>query len=320
MLQAHHADDQLETVLLRLMRGCGVHGVCGIPEQRRLGAGVLWRPFLAVSVDLVSQAAESLEIDWIEDPSNADARLDRNYLRHTVLPLLRARWPSAAKSVATSTANFADAVSVLDREADKALDALSHTAALPIGTLLQGPRAHSRMVLHRWIRRAGLQVPSRRALDRVVDEVALAAPDASPRLMIGDRQIRRHRGALYIAPKTAAFDTRMVIDWSDKTEPLRLPTGSTLDLESVLADGLDRRFLAASWLVKFQRGGDLLKPPGRSRASVKKLLNATGIPAWERPTLPYLYVDGELAWVQGLGVELRFRGSTSSASDALDTD
>ena len=72
----------------RLVRGAGVKGLAGMPETRSLAAGRLWRPLLAEPRRALLAYAEAEGLDWIEDPSNADIRLDRNYLRHQVLPRL----------------------------------------------------------------------------------------------------------------------------------------------------------------------------------------------------------------------------------------
>ena len=177
---------------------------------------------------------------------------------------------------------------------------------IAVSTVTSRPRSEARVLLHRWITRAGLVVPSRAALDRIIDEVALAAVDAQPMLRVAGRQVRRHRGRLFIVHEPRAFDTATVLEWADPSVPLALPTGEHLHAETVLTAGLDKRFLSARWSVRFRCGSALLKPVGKSRARVKKLLNAAGIPPWERPALPHLYIDGDLAWVQGLGVDDQF--------------
>ncbi|MEX2367214.1 MAG: tRNA lysidine(34) synthetase TilS, partial [Pseudohongiellaceae bacterium] len=90
---AHHLDDQIETMLFRLLRGTGLKGLAGMPVSRPLGAGQLYRPLLALARDELEQYAIEHRLQWIEDDSNARADYDRNYLRLKVLPLLEKRWP-----------------------------------------------------------------------------------------------------------------------------------------------------------------------------------------------------------------------------------
>ncbi|MFT7219935.1 MAG: tRNA(Ile)-lysidine synthetase-like protein, partial [Candidatus Azotimanducaceae bacterium] len=99
LLQAHHADDQVETILLDVFRGGRHHGLRGMPASRKLGEAQLHRPLLDVTrSDIVQYAAEH-DLKWCEDPSNRDETIDRNYLRHTVLPLIKERFPGAASAL-----------------------------------------------------------------------------------------------------------------------------------------------------------------------------------------------------------------------------
>ncbi|NIW25096.1 MAG: tRNA lysidine(34) synthetase TilS, partial [Gammaproteobacteria bacterium] len=107
LLTAHHEDDQLETVFLRLMRGAGVRGLRGVLESGQLSAGYVGRPLLTFSKAEIVAAANHWELDWIEDPSNRDERFDRNYLRATVLPALRRRWPAVARTVTRAARQMA---------------------------------------------------------------------------------------------------------------------------------------------------------------------------------------------------------------------
>lgn len=84
---AHTADDQAETVLLRLLRGCGPDGLGGIPE--RSADGVVVRPLLGVARSQVLAYARSQGLSWREDPSNARPEFARSRLRHQWLPGLR---------------------------------------------------------------------------------------------------------------------------------------------------------------------------------------------------------------------------------------
>jgi tRNA(Ile)-lysidine synthase len=112
LLTAHHADDQLETVLLQLFRGGGLRGLAAMPRSARLGRGWHLRPLLEFERAELLAWARHERLDWIEDPSNVNARFDRNYLRHDVLPAVRARWPSVARTVARTAGYAAEAAEI----------------------------------------------------------------------------------------------------------------------------------------------------------------------------------------------------------------
>jgi tRNA(Ile)-lysidine synthase len=94
LLTAHHADDQAETVLLRILRGTGLRGLAGIPARRPLQTETLpgielRRPLLAMRASEIRRRLNSLGQRWIEDPSNSDPSVAaRNRLRQEVMPLL----------------------------------------------------------------------------------------------------------------------------------------------------------------------------------------------------------------------------------------
>ncbi|MCY2927325.1 MAG: tRNA lysidine(34) synthetase TilS, partial [Planctomycetota bacterium] len=89
---AHHADDNVETVLHRIVRGTGLRGLGGMPPARPLSPDVtLIRPLLTCRREQIEDFARSHEIAWRTDSTNADTRLARNYIRHTLLRALRDR-------------------------------------------------------------------------------------------------------------------------------------------------------------------------------------------------------------------------------------
>ena len=114
LLTAHHQDDQLETVLLQLLRGAGVAGLAAMPALAPFGRGVLVRPLLTVPRAALADWVRAQGLSWVEDESNAQLRPDRNYLRARVLPVIRARWPAAAATVARSARHLAEAQRLLD--------------------------------------------------------------------------------------------------------------------------------------------------------------------------------------------------------------
>ena len=110
LVTAQHLDDQAETLLLQLLRGSGVHGLAAMPAMTVLGAGLHQRPLLGVTRAQLRRYAESHRLDWIDDPSNTDTAFDRNYLRHEIMPRLKARWPAAGATLSRSAAHCAEAV------------------------------------------------------------------------------------------------------------------------------------------------------------------------------------------------------------------
>lgn len=138
LVTAHHADDQLETVLQHLFRGSGLAGLCGIPECRPLADGIfVARPLLQVTRDELRAYLDARELSFVTDSTNEEEFCTRNYLRLSVLPALAKRYPTAAKSAARCAATLAEDEAYLCSLADDFLAAegneprLSKLAALP---------------------------------------------------------------------------------------------------------------------------------------------------------------------------------------------
>ncbi|NDP43117.1 MAG: tRNA lysidine(34) synthetase TilS, partial [Aromatoleum sp.] len=112
---AHHADDQAETLLLQLLRGAGPQGLGAMPTLRGGGtAPALMRPLLDLPRAAIEASAAALDIQWIDDESNADTRMKRNYLRHEVAPRLAAAFPGFPATLARAAGHQAEAAMLLD--------------------------------------------------------------------------------------------------------------------------------------------------------------------------------------------------------------
>ncbi len=121
---AHTADDQAETVLHRLFRGAGLHGLAGMPRARPLGQAVtLIRPALELRRQELRDYLTALGQPWCEDRTNADPRFTRNRLRRRLLPLLEQDYgPSVAPSICRAAALAAEAQAVIHGEAERLVE------------------------------------------------------------------------------------------------------------------------------------------------------------------------------------------------------
>ena len=150
LLTAHHGDDQLETLLLRLLRGTGVRGLRGIIAFGPFAGGSLGRPLLGFTREQLRAQALAWKLAWLEDPSNQEPRHDRNYLRLHVLPALLARWPSAVQHAERLAEQMSEAEQLLDAvaaEDARALAAPWHVPRAALAALAAGAAAQSVAVL-----------------------------------------------------------------------------------------------------------------------------------------------------------------------------
>lgn len=312
LLLAHHQDDQLETVLLRLLRAAGPRGLAGMPESRPLGAGVLWRPWLSVTREQLAAWAQAHDVRWVEDDSNSDDSLSRNYLRHHIMPLLGTHWTGWRQSVARTAALGADADSVLAELADELLAALSstHSDRLACIGLRELSPAKQRLVIRHWLLRETGQVPGWKLVQRVQDELLDAAEDAQPQINWQHWQLRRFREQLYLLealddlPPVPAEGYAWQAQGDGRFVARVLPGNGALRLLHFTDTGQrDVMSLpAGECVIRYRQGGEQCALPGRPTRSLKKILQESAVPPWVRERTPLLYIDNKLAWIVGVGV------------------
>ncbi len=297
LLTAHHQDDQAETVLLQLLRGTGVQGLAGMPRLTPFGAGWLARPLLAFSRRALERYAHAEKLRWIEDPSNRDLRHGRNLLRHNVFPVLQGHWPTAARRLAQAAQHATEAAGLLDEMARADLGSCRVAEGLRVPALAQLPASRRRNVLRYWIRERGFQAPATALLERILVLVDNLPRTRQAEIRWGGVALHRYRDLLMLHPASLTSPAEPPPDWDGRT-PLWLPAaGVQLRLLPTSGTGLARQRLdGASLQVRFRQGGERCQLPGRQHHhKLKKLLQAAGVPPWERARLPLLYVNNALA-------------------------
>lgn len=203
LLTAQHADDQLETVLLALLRGAGPAGLAGMPEKMPLGSGhQLLRPMLDLQRDQIMAYAVARKLRWIDDPTNDETRFDRNYLRAHVLPPLRSRWPAIARTAGRSARHSAIAAEVQAETARRDLALAADGPDLAIAVLKRWSVPRRAAVLRAWILATGARAPNERHMAQI--EAMLAARvDAHPELRLPDVMLKRRAGRLLLVVQGA---------------------------------------------------------------------------------------------------------------------
>lgn len=297
IVTAQHLDDQAETFMLALKRGSGPAGLSSMPASSVFNGscGLAWllRPLLAISRnDLEIYAAEN-HLSWIEDDSNQDDRYDRNFLRLHIMPIFTQRWPHFAGAVSRSASLCAEQESLLDELLQDALDELmDYRGGLFIDGLHGCSTAKRNALLRRWIGSHGLPMPPYNQLQRIWQEVALARQDAEPICQLGDVDIRRYQGALWVVRRINSLLGQQ-FDW-DYPQPFVLP--ENLGVIEVMADEGQIRPPSTHEKVTVRFGlQGAFKIIGRihSRSS-KKIWQELGVAPWMRERTPLIYYDEQL--------------------------
>lgn len=310
LLTAQHQDDQCETLLLALKRGSGPAGLSAMPERLSFAHTKLLRPLLNLSrTDLELWAIEH-QLSWIEDESNQDDKYDRNFLRLRVLPIIQRRWPHFARSVTRSAQLCGEQEQLLDELlAEQLADLMQGNGALLIEPLCEASDARRFAILRRWLGYHQAAMPSRAALQRLWQEVALSREDASPRLRLGRHEVRRFQGALYWVP-VVSIDKDKIYPWSAPYQPLHI---RGLGILSAVAppNGQAVRLPKSDEVVsvRFKASG-LQHIVGRDKGrALKKIWQELNIPPWQREITPLLFYGEQL--ISAVGIFVTKEGQAS---------
>ena len=283
---AHHRDDQMETVLLKLMRGAGPDGLAGMRAMRPLAAGVLWRPLLDLPRAALLDHIAANGLSTLHDPSNDDPRIARGYLRATVIPALMDQWPQAAVSITHSARLCREAADGLREGWIDALDHLRRDEnTLDARGWLDLRPAWRAPLLDHWLHAAGLSAPTTAQRDVLERQVREASAERLPLVGWHDTEIRLWKGRLWAMPRCQPFDEAWSADWHG--EPLALPGGGVLTLG-------DTR-LPAALTVRYRRAGDRIRTAGNHiTKELRDLFQEGAVPPWRRPRTPLLCENGSL--------------------------
>jgi tRNA(Ile)-lysidine synthase len=319
LLTAHTQDDQLETVLLQLFRGCGLPGLAAMPAVAPLGPGTLARPLLACSRLQLDAWVRARELTWVEDDTNLDERFDRNYLRRRVLPAVRERWPGVGAAVSRSARHAAEAQRLLATLARTDIERASDGASLSVKALRSLAPDRRRNVLRLWIASAGRTLPDARRLEEIAGPLIDARADAHPQVEWVEAATResasarrvivmRHAELLSLAERAPMLDSgppaaQLAWEWRE-SGTFALPDGGVLELTPERHGPIDLDALPPRLGIAWRRGGERLRVRrGGPRRALKSLLQEAHVPLAVRARLPLILADGALIAAADLWID-----------------
>lgn len=273
---AHHLDDQAETVLMNLLRGAGRRGASGMPAKSRLGRKTLLRPLLEVPRSAILAYARAHRLDWIEDESNADEQLTRNFIRRRLAPLLEQKYPKWRENLARAARHFAR------------------------------QEAGAQELLRKFLQTKGLRAPSEAKLVEMLKQLT----SKGSRVLIehDGAALKLYRGKVTVGTGTSAVPPFSPVKWKGGRRLAVPALGGELRFKP--GRGIDAsRLKACSFEVRLRSGGERLQPhAGRPRRTLKNLFQEAGVPPWARGRMPLLFCGDDLVWAPGLGVDARYQG------------
>jgi len=337
---AHHADDNAETVLMNLLRGTGIDGLCGIPPVRESEGMRIIRPLIFAPKQIILGYCRENGINYISDSTNTDTAYTRNYIRSELLPGMTAKNPSFAAAVSRMTETLREDSAYLEAEAARFAAGCSIDSEIDAGLLAAAPRpiaVRAAAMVYARISDRTLETVHLDAILRLVktdrDGASVSLPDRV-RAVIEDGWLRFTR-----EPDTVPPVYEMLLH-----EGINRPEGQDFALlvrKNGASDAVfqkDKEYLKNIYKlsihtrvnsdridympgVRSRRDGDAYVFGGMTR-KLKKLYNDRGLSAAERRQLPVIFDGDGIIWVPGFPPADRVRsGDTADGvGTVLDID
>jgi tRNA(Ile)-lysidine synthase len=299
LVTAHHANDVAETMLLRLLRGSGPAGLAGIPAQRPFGHGHLIRPLLTVQRKQIEGYLDTHGIESIRDPANDLVSLDRNFLRHEVLPLLKEHFPGFIQAFLRSANLNRSASEILEKLAVADFTRAERAGPrLELAELLNLVDFQVTEALRHWCIKHSKAPPPGPRLDEFIRQLRQADSDRQPVLDWDEGRLQRYGNCLWLQEQVSR-PVEWKLSW-DGVDPLELPGPAGTLLFSSPPHGLQLRVCSG------QPGERLKTGHCNGRNAVKKLLAEAGVPPWNRSLWPRIWHQDRLVAVADRWMDPRF--------------
>ena len=326
VLTAHHADDDMETVLFRMVRGTGPRGLAGIPESRPLTNGIsVLRPLIRTSQSAIAELLTTSGLSIFEDPTNKDLRYSRNQLRHELIPDLREVLGNRLDLSLMELAKTARAANdILEKEALRILDDNAcYQTPWRCELNLAPPPDKDQPFLEEAICQihARLHPKGRRPSFDFQRRIFELWKQPAGKRVHGPNELlveRTRRGILILCPQLAGSPPPNPVELPESTDlafgttewqmhrthhpspPMGLKPTEMGPMRALIRAA----FAAEPWCLRRRRAGDRFWPLGAAGpVDLRRFLQARHMPRYDRDRLPIL-IDGndEILWVPGIEI------------------
>jgi tRNA(Ile)-lysidine synthase len=291
----HHADDQVETLLLNALRGSGPTGLRGMPQMRPIGQGLLFRPLLTFYRNQLETYAQENDLKWFEDPSNKTDEFDRNFLRNKILPQLKQRWPAANKRLFNVSLLQAETCQILDNLSEQDYNKLSNSSIwaecnLDIHQMLRLPASRQKNVIRYCLERQKFTTLPARKLQELLRQIG-ENPGGNSVVETTEYAFKAYQSKLYLIKNTVNSEQAedSFCGLVNDTE-IDLPRPFQSVTRSILFNQLNLEDQGQILAVKI--GSELVSKDERHR--LKRLMQKYKVPPWCRARIPMIYLSDKL--------------------------
>lgn len=307
-LLAHHADDNIETVLINFFRGTGLEGLTGMPEEKKEAHCL--RPMLSMRRSEIEAFAKEAGLQWVDDSSNASNKYTRNFFRNSLLPQIRTVFPNADENLLNNVQRF-KATAVLYNEMlqglkKKVCERKGEELRIPVLTLMK--YRHTSLV-YEIIKDFGFG-------ESAVNEVLKLAEAGSGKYIANESyRIIRHRAWFIIAPKTAEAQTVIIerddslVRFGNGQLKLKFMLRDKLSLDTLPAVAqLDAKAIAFPLLLRQWKAGDYFYPLGmKKKKKLARFFIDQKLSKTEKEKVWVIESHKRIVWIVGCRIDDRFK-------------
>ena len=296
LVLAHHLDDQIETVLLHLLRGDSPFGLRGMPQERTVGKARLIRPILHIARDRIVEFANEHALDWIEDGSNQNIEFNRNYLRAEIIPRLKSRWTNLSTTIENALIRIEEGMEVIDFVAESDLkEILVDQRKISLEKLKVLTPVRQANVFRIWLKHKGItDVPANRMIKDYLNSLLTARVDAAPLLIWQDIELRRYGDHLYLIHSLEKEDAEERYQF--RGDSIVINNG-IVNADMTKGQGIvagRSKYLS----IGFRSGGEKIR--FQKNRSLKNVFQENDVPSFLRDHIPLIFLDEELVAVCGV--------------------
>lgn len=308
----HHADDQAETILLRVLSGSGIDALAGIRSVN----GHIVRPLLNATRRELEAFAHSNAIAWMEDASNEEDAYRRNALRHHVLPAIQ-QWinPSVTATLSESARRFSELSEFLRHETmqlrKRWVEMQRDSATMNLKAVKTALPFQQALVIHDVLRSISASEPSVGDIEAV--RGLIYAESGSSATLTHSLVAYRDASHITIAEsfteelqeRTVSLGERILLPVGEFSSSVEAQPSFTPDTS---VEYIDLEAAGTSWKLRPWRKGDRFHPLGvRGQKKVSDFFSEMRVPVRARRTVPLLEGESGIIWVCGLRIDERFR-------------
>lgn len=319
LLTAHHADDNVETVLMHLFKGTGIHGLTGIPARN----GNVVRPLLFALRSEIEHFAREHQLNFVEDSSNAQEKYDRNFLRNRVLPLIREHHPQVSENIAASITRFKETELIyreaVEQKRSKLVEERGGEWHIPVRKLLKQVPLHT--MVYELIKPFGFSSAQTTEVVRLLDA------GTGKQITSHTHRILKNRDWIIISTISNPVASIFVIkDAGEHTETeagiystktVRVEPGMALPEHpfSALIDAAKIRF---PLILRKWKTGDYFYPLGmKKKKKLSRFFIDLKLSKTDKEKVWVLESDKKILWVVGYRIDDRVKITASSVNGLL---